>query len=141
MATKPKLNAKNVTKRTERSEITCISQLKTKYWIKSSKDYGRAFEEEKQRLIATAGKILRYKERVEQYKQNSLFKNNTKLFYSQVKQKNQQLHETISEIKETSCFWTDIWGKEMTLELKAEWIKSVEHDFSYAYEQGFEPCL
>ena len=67
-------------------------KLEKKYNIKK-KGFQPVLEELKQRLTATAAKIKRYEDRVKQYQQNRLFKNNQKRFYEEIQSKTRKNEE------------------------------------------------
>ena len=57
--------------------------LQEKYWLKQ-KGYKRVMEELKQRIKAQAAKVKRYKNRIEQFRQNRLFKTDQSRLYKEL---------------------------------------------------------
>ena len=57
--------------------------LQRRYWLKE-KGLITVSEELRQRITAKSSKVSRYKARVEQFRQNNLFKNNQGRFYDEL---------------------------------------------------------
>ena len=62
-------------------KASVMNRLETKYKIQA-KGLPIVKEELRQRLVAKAGKIKRYSDRIEQYRQNRLFSYDQSRFYS-----------------------------------------------------------
>ena len=50
-------------------------------------------EELKQRIVAIAAKVRRYQERVDRFKQNRMFQNNTRQFYRELNQEGERCND------------------------------------------------
>ena len=80
-------------------------------------------EEIRQRINAKIAKISRYQQRINQYQQNRMFKNNESRFYQQLNNEDEQNKDNaISDVDESKQFWSEIWGKEVEHNRRAEWL-------------------
>ena len=84
--------------------------LQKKYWLKQ-KGHKRVMEELKQRIKAKAAKVKRYKNRIEQFRQNRLFNTDQSRLYKELN--GQEAVDLAPEKEEAKRFWSDIWSKEM----------------------------
>ena len=82
-------------------------------------------EELKQRVVVKADKIKRYEKRTNQYQQNRMFDNNQKRLFEKLEGK-ERSENVIPEKHETNEFWRDIWEKDVTHRMDAEWIEGIE---------------
>ena len=98
--------------------------LQRKYGIKQ-KGLQIVKEEIRQRVKAKTAKISRYQQRINQYQQNRMFKNNESRFYQKLNNDDGQNNENaIPDADESKRFWSDIWGKEVKHNGKAEWLNN-----------------
>ena len=67
-------------------------------------------EELKQRVTAIAAKVRRYQGRVYGYRQNRLFENNQRQFYSELDQEEKRCDDQ-PVAEESKQFWGNIWGQ------------------------------
>ena len=61
-----------------------------------------------QRITAKTPKINRYQERVSQFQQNMLFRDNEGQFYKEIDTSEEREDTVISDAQEAKTFWTDI---------------------------------
>ena len=96
--------------------------LERKYGIKQ-KGIHTVIEIVKQRILAKASKLKRYKGRKAQFDDNHLFNTNQRQFYRNLEggaimAENPNQEEVIK-------FWSDIWSKETKHNDKAQWIENI----------------
>ena len=102
--------------------------LQRKYGIKQ-KGLQIVKEEIRQRIKAKTAKISRYQQRINQYQQNMMFKNNESRFYQKLNNDDGQNNENaIPDADESKRFWSDIWGKEVKHNGKAEWLNDFKQE-------------
>ena len=89
-------------------------------------------EEIHQKVLAKEGRLKRYRQRVEQYRQNRTFQNNERKFYQQLGGDDKQTHQQ-PNAKETERFWTKIWQPKQHNE-KAEWINHITRELEQLEE-------
>ena len=58
--------------------------------------------------MAIAAKIRRYQERVDRFKQNSMFQNNQRQFYRELNQEGERYEDDQPDAEESKKFWGDI---------------------------------
>ena len=80
----------------------------------------------KQRITAKVAKITRYQARIDQFRQNRLFRENQSRFYDDWNGKERVDIEPDKEgfIK----FWSDIWSEEAKHNDDAEWLKNLREE-------------
>ena len=88
------------------------------------KGYKRAAEELKQRIKAKAATLKRYKNRVNQHRQNRLFQSNQYKFYQELDGKSHEENIILNKEK-TREFWSGIWEKNVKLDENLDWIQKV----------------
>ena len=87
-----------------------------------------AFKEDlKQALQAKVQRIRRYTKRGEQYKQNKMFREDSKRFYRELGKKTIQIEEP-PDIGEVKKFWQNILEQEVKYNEDAQWIKDQEEE-------------
>ena len=108
------------------SKGTQKERLDRMYQVKK-KGFKRVAEELKQRITAKAATVKRYTDRVSQYKQNRLFQSNQAKFYEELdgSHREQNINPDRTQIKN---FWEDIWGKDVSHNKDAEWIKELAEE-------------
>ena len=84
-------------------------------------------EDVKQALQAKAQRLRRYTKRNEQYKQNKMFREDSKKFYRELGKKAIQT-EKPPDIGEVKKFWQNILGQEVKHNEDAQWIKDQEEE-------------
>ena len=88
------------------------------------KGYNRAAEGLKQRIKAKAATLKRYKNRVNQHRQNRLFQSNQYKFYQELDGKSHEENIILNKEK-TREFWSGIWEKIVKLDENLDWIQKV----------------
>ena len=83
-------------------------------------------EELKQEITAISHKIQQYTARCETYHQNKMFDENQRRFYGDLFDKNCQQSNEMPDKKETTAFWSNLWGKTKQHNENAEWMPGVE---------------
>ena len=91
------------------------------------KGYKRAAEELKQRIKAKAATLKRYKNRVNQYRQNKLFQSNQSKFYQELDGKSHE-DNIIPDKEKTREFWSGIWEKNVKHNESTDWIQNVAEE-------------
>ena len=81
----------------------------------------------KQALQAKAQRIRRYTKRSEQYKQNKMFREDAKRFYTEQGKKTIQIEKS-PDIGEVKKFWKNILEQEVKHNEDAQWIKYQEEE-------------
>ena len=107
-----------------------IDQLKTilkKHKIAADEQLITCKEDLKQTLQAKALTLRRYTKRSEQYKQNKLFREDSKRFYRELGKKTIQI-EKPPDIGKVKKFWQNIWEQEVKHSENAQWIKDQEEE-------------
>ena len=112
------------------SQKTSLDHL---YRVKR-KGYKRAAEELKQRIKAKAATLRRYKNRVNQYRQNRLFQSNQSKFYQELDEKSNE--ENI--IPDTEKDWSGIWEKNVKHNENADWIQKVAEEMHGNKQQNID---
>ena len=116
----------NILERHKRNEIRKkekYNSLEQKYHIKK-KGLNTVIEELRQRLSAKAAKIRRYEQRIEQYKQNRMFRYDQKKVYQDLNGENRK-QEVKPDAQQSTAFWKDIWGNEKHHNTNAEWLNDL----------------
>ena len=102
--------------------------LQRKYGIKQ-KGLQIVIEEIRQKIKAKTAKISRYQQRINQYQHNRMFKNNESRFYQKLNNDEGQNNENaIPDADESKRFWSDIWGKEVKHNVRAEWLNDFKQE-------------
>ena len=101
--------------------------LQNKYKI-TQKGLATVKEEILQRIKATTGKIKRYNDRINQYRQNRTFQNNQGKFYQQLSSGGQQETNDAPDAEAAKEFWEGIWGVEKEHNESAEWLGEFKND-------------
>ena len=94
-------------------------------------------EDLKQALQAKAQRLRRYTKRSEQYKQNKMFREDSKRFYRELGEKTIQI-EKPPDIGEVKKFWQDILEQEVKHNEDAQWIKDQEEELQQITPDGVE---
>ena len=115
-------------------------KLKTifkKHKITADEQFIAYKEDLKQALQAKAQRIRRYTKRSEQYKQNKMFREDSKRFYMELGKKTTQTEKPpdIGEVKE---FWQNILKQEVKQNEDAQWIKDQEEELQQFKQMGWK---
>ena len=129
----------NILERYKRNEIRNkekYNNLEHKYQIKK-KGLNTVIEELKQRLSAKAAKIRRYEQRIEQYKQNRMFRYDQKKVYQDLNGENRK-QEVKPDAQQSTAFWKDIWGNEKHHNRNAEWLNDLKVEQQGEQQENIE---
>ena len=129
----------NILERYKRNEIRNkekYNNLEHKYYIKK-KGLNTVIEELKQRLSAKAAKIRRYEQRIEQYKQNRMFRYDQKKVYQDLNGENRK-QEVKPDAQQSTAFWKDIWGNEKHHNKNAEWLNDLRVEQQGEQQENIE---
>ena len=85
-----------------------MKQLYEKYRVKR-KGLKAVIEELKERMLAKSAKVKRYKQRIEQFRQNRLFDIDQKKTYAELNGNGIRSND-VPNSEECTKFWSDIWG-------------------------------
>ena len=86
--------------------------------------------------FSKTGKIKRFSNRINQYRQNRLFQNNQHRFYQELNEEGQQQENNEAPDQgEARRFWSDIWSKEVEHNKDAEWLEDFRHVMSDTQQQ------
>ena len=107
-------------------KASIMNKLETKYKLEA-KGLHIVKEELKQRIVAKAGKIKRYSDRIEQYRQNRLFSYDQSRFYSDL-DKARDDEQTPPNREECKEFWSGIWSDTTEHKKDAEWLKDMKSE-------------
>ena len=96
-----------------------------------------ACEDAKQRLIALAAKIDKYKNRVKQYRENRMFHLNQRQFYRNLENPGgtTKVNDIPNNSEVIATFWRDLWSQEKQHNHRATWIQTVKDDQKDTQEQ------
>ena len=104
------------------------------------KGYKRAAEELKQRIKAKAATLRRYKNRVNQYRQNRLFQSNQSKFYQEWDGKSHE-QNIMPDKEKTREFWSGICEKNVKHNESADWIQNVAEEMHGNNQQNIDIML
>ena len=112
------------------------ARLLAKYHV-PERSIQSACEDAKQRLIALAAKIDKYKSRVKQFQQNRMFQLNQRQFYKNLENPGGtiKVNDTPNNSEEMARFWQDIWSQEKKHNQQATWIQTVKDTQNDTQEQ------
>ena len=115
-----------------------IDTIYRRYPLLPKKGYKQVIEEVKQRLLAKAGKIKRYKKKQQTFKDNNLFQNNQRDFYRKLEKRGSvpaPVESTAEDQARTLNFWKDIWENEAGHNTEAEWLDGIQGNFEPITQQ------
>ncbi|XP_063611810.1 uncharacterized protein LOC134785404 [Penaeus indicus] len=75
-------------------------------------------------MLAKSGKLKRYEDRIEQFKQNRIFGLNQKKFYDELNKSS----NFSNDMRKTTKFWGDIWSVEKEHNRTAVWLKELKKE-------------
>jgi len=90
--------------------------------VTNGREVAQLTETLKEKVQAKAQRIRRYVKRETQYRQNKMFKEDTKKIYRNLGMKNIEAREPPS-MAETETSWKSLWGEEAQQNETAEWIR------------------
>ena len=83
-------------------------------------------EELKQRISTITAKVRRYQGRVDSYRQNRLFENNQRQFYTEFDQEEERCYDDQPVAEEPKQFWGNIWSQSADHKKDAKWLQDSE---------------
>ena len=92
-------------------------------------------EELKQRILAKASKLSGYKQRIQQYTINRLFKVDQKKVYNEFNGKT-CCNGDIPNAEESRTFWSGIWSVEKKNNKKAKWLSGLKEEIVKLEQQS-----
>jgi hypothetical protein len=98
------------------------TRLLKKCNIEAKESLDQLIEKFKQNVSAKTQRLSRYKKRQNQYYQNKLFRTDCKKFYNRLRQPNPSVKNAPGK-EEVENFWTEIYGKKVSHNEEACWIK------------------
>ena len=104
------------------------------------KEYKRVAEELKQWIKAKAATLKRYKNRVNQYRQNRLFQSNQSKFYQEWDGKSYE-QNIMPDKEKTREFWSGICEKNVKHNESADWIQNVAEEMHGNNQQNIDIML
>ena len=114
----------NILERVKKGQIGARKEgkaklIEEKYGVKR-KSLTTVIEELKQRILAKPAKLSRYKQRIQQYRINRLFKVDQRNVYNEFNGKKGSSNGDIPNAEESRTFWSGIWsvGKKHSKEAK-----------------------
>lgn len=111
---------------TSRRLLNIQERLYRKYHIDSREKEIEVIETIKQKLLARAQRLRRYKQRQLFFLQNKTFKENPKRFYQEIGGSRIPSDPNLPPLQSINEFWSSIWGKTKTHNKKATWIERQE---------------
>ena len=82
-------------------------------------------KELKQSITAIAAKVRRYQGWLDSYRQNRLFENNQRPFYSELDQEEERCDDDQTVTKELKQFWGNIWSQSVDHKKDAKWLQDL----------------
>ena len=105
-------------------KISKLRKWRSKYKIKYLEEIQNVLEKIKQTIQAKAASLRQYQKRACFYKDNNLFKNNTKQFSRNNGKSQIKINKAPSE-EEIHSFWEKIWSDSKTHNSQAPWIEKL----------------
>ena len=94
-------------------------------------------EELKQRITAIAAKVRRYQGRVDSYRQNRLFENNQRQFYTELDQEEERCDDQ-PVAEESKQFWRNIWSQFADHTKDAKWLKDLRSEVNVKQQEKID---
>ena len=111
-------------------------RIKKKYNIKEVRDIPEVRERLKQQILAKAQRVRRYVKRGKFFRQNKLFKEDTKRLYRELGKKQVNVEEP-PPVEEIEAFWSNIWENEKHHDETAEWIRQQDEKMKNQLTQEY----
>ena len=118
----------------EVSNVRHWQTLERKYSIRV-KTLGVVVEELKQKIVAIAGKVRMYQERVDRFRQNRMFQNNQRQFYRELNQEGERCDDDQPDAEESKKFWGDIWSESVDHNRDAKWLKDLQSEVNVTKQE------
>ena len=109
--------------------------VEEKYSVKR-KGLTVVIEELRQRIIAKAAKIVRYEQRVQQYRINRLFQVDQKRVYNEFNRQIGSNERDIPNTEESRTFWSGIWIAEKEHNKEADWLSNLKKEMVQLEQQN-----
>ena len=103
-----------------------IVVLEEKYRVKR-KGISTVIEELKQRIVAKSGKIRRFQQRINQFRQNRTFRVDQKKIYKELNGEERGTNE-VPDAEESRRFWENIWSVEKEHNKQAKWLQDLRDE-------------
>ena len=100
-----------------------VKELYEKYRVK--KGLKTVIEELKQRMLAKSTKVKRYEQRIEQFRQNSIFDLNQKNLCAELNREGVRSND-VPNVEKLTKFWSDIQGVRKEHNREAEQLKDLK---------------
>ena len=84
-------------------------------------------EELKEKTLVKSAKVKRYKQRIEQFRQNRIFDLDQKKIYVELN-RNEIRSNDVPNAEECTKFWGDIWSVRKEHNREAEWLKDLKRE-------------
>ena len=92
----------------------------------------------KLRITTIAAKVRRYQERVDSYRQNRLFENNQKQFYSELDQEEERCDDDETIAEELKQFWGNIWSQSADHKKDAKWLQDLQSGVNVKKQENID---
>ena len=112
-------------------------RLERKYSI-GVKRLSVVIEELKQTITAIAAKVRRYQEWVDSYRQNRLFENNQKQFYTELDQEEKRCDDDRPVPEESKQFWGNIWSQSADHNKDAKWLQDLRSEVNVKKQEKID---
>ena len=93
-------------------------------------------EELKQRILAKAAKISQFKQRIQQFRINRLFKVDQKKVYNEFNGQTGSSNGDIPNAEESRTFWSGIWSVEKEHNKEAKWLSDLKEEMVKLEQQN-----
>ena len=113
----------NTSKKTKQKFMT----IQKKHKITKEEQIRTLKEDLKQKLQAKAQRLRRYTKRSKQFRQNKMFREDAKRFYSELGKKTIKIQKP-PDIGEVKKFWQNILEQEISHHKDAQWIKDQQEE-------------
>ena len=114
----------------------CGKRLERKYSIRVKKL--NVIEGLKQRITAIAANVRRYQGRVDSYRQNRLFENNQRQFYSELDQEGDRCDDDQPVAEESKQFWGNIWSQSADHKKDAKWLQDLRSEVNLKNQEKID---
>ena len=92
----------------------------------------------KQRITAIAAKVRRYQRRVDSYRQNRLFGNNQRQFYSKLDQEKERGDDDQLVAEESKQFWGNIRSQSADHMKDAKWLQDLRKEVNVKKQEQID---
>ena len=78
------------------------------------------------RITTIVAKVGRYQGRVDSYKQDRLFENDQREFYTELDQEEERCDDNLPLAEESKQFWVNIWSQSVDHKKDAKWLQDLK---------------